>query len=191
MLAFYRNEMGFGGNNGLSDFKDILGFNLQSDTVRAMLLMFSGFAVIAAFIACRWLVNTRMGRVVTALRDQESRVRFLGYRVEMFKLWIFVFAAMLAGIAGALYVPQVGIINPSEFSPLNSLELVVWVAVGGRGFLYGAIIGAVLVNYGKTILTGLMPEAWLFILGGVFILVTVLMPDGLVGLWKRKKEVFS
>ena len=191
MLAFFRNEMGFGGNNGLTDFKDILGFNLQSDTVRAMLLMFSGFAVIAAFIACRWLVNTRMGRVVTALRDQESRVRFLGYRVEMFKLWIFVFAAMLAGIAGALYVPQVGIINPSEFSPLNSLELVVWVAVGGRGFLYGAIIGAVLVNYGKTILTGLMPEAWLFILGGVFILVTVLMPDGLVGLWKRKKEVFS
>ena len=191
MLAFFRNEMGFGGNNGLTDFKDILGFNLQLDTVRAMLLMFSGFAVIAAFIACRWLVNTRMGRVVTALRDQESRVRFLGYRVEMFKLWIFVFAAMLAGIAGALYVPQVGIINPSEFSPLNSLELVVWVAVGGRGFLYGAIIGAVLVNYGKTILTGLMPEAWLFILGGVFILVTVLMPDGLVGLWKRKKEVFS
>ena len=191
MLAFFRNEMGFGGNNGLTDFKDILGFNLQSDTVRAMLLMFSGFAVIAAFIACRWLVNTRMGRVVTALRDQESRVRFLGYRVEMFKLWVFVFAAMLAGIAGALYVPQVGIINPSEFSPLNSLELVVWVAVGGRGFLYGAIIGAVLVNYGKTILTGLMPEAWLFILGGVFILVTVLMPDGLVGLWKRKKEVFS
>lgn len=189
MLAFFRNEMGFGGNNGLTDFKDILGFNLQSDKVRAILLMCSGFAVILAFITCRWLVNTRMGRVVTALRDQESRVRFLGYRVEMFKLWIFVFAAMLAGIAGALYVPQVGIINPSEFSPLNSIELVVWVAVGGRGTLYGAIIGAILINYSKTVLTGLMPEIWLFTLGAMFILVTVLMPNGLVGLWRRKKEL--
>ena len=113
-------------------------------------------------------------------------MRFLGYRVEMFKLWIFVFSAMLAGLAGALYVPQVGIINPSEFSPLNSLEIVVWVAVGGRGTLYGAIIGAVLVNYSKTVLTGLLPEIWLFTLGAVFILVTVLMPDGLAGLWLRK-----
>ena len=186
MLAFFRNEMGFGGNNGLTDFKDIVGFNLQSDNVRALLLMFSGLALIGAFLACRWLVGTKLGRVVTALRDQESRVRFLGYRVEMYKLWIFVFAAMLAGIAGALYVPQVGIINPSEFSPLNSLEIVVWVAVGGRGTLYGAIIGAILVNYGKTVLTGLLPEIWLFTLGAVFILVTVLMPDGLVGLWRRK-----
>ncbi|MGR9045468.1 MAG: urea ABC transporter permease subunit UrtC [Gammaproteobacteria bacterium] len=187
MLAFFRNEMGFGGNNGLTDFKDILGFNLQSDAVRALLLMFSGLVLIAAFLGCRWLVTTRLGRVVTALRDQESRVRFLGYRVEMFKLWIFVFSAMLAGLAGALYVPQVGIINPSEFSPLNSLEIVVWVAVGGRGTLYGAIIGAVLVNYGKTVLTGLLPEIWLFTLGAVFILVTVLMPDGLAGLWLRKR----
>ncbi len=186
MLAFFRNEMGFGGNNGLTDFKDMLGFNLQSDTVRALLLMSSGLALIAAFLGCRWLVKTKLGRVVTALRDQESRVRFLGYRVEMFKLWIFVFAAMLAGIAGALYVPQVGIINPSEFSPLNSLEIVVWVAVGGRGTLYGAIIGAILVNYGKTVLTGLLPEIWLFTLGAVFILVTVMMPDGLAGLWLRK-----
>ncbi len=189
MLAFFRNEMGFGGNNGLTDFKDILGFNLQSEAVRAMLLMCSGFALIAAFLGCRWIVNTKLGRVVSALRDQESRVRFLGYRVEMFKLWIFVCSAMLAGIAGALYVPQVGIINPSEFSPLHSLEIVMWVAVGGRGTLYGAILGAILVNYSKTILTGILPEIWLFALGAAFILVTVFMPDGLAGLWQRRRGV--
>lgn len=186
MLAFFRNEMGFGGNNGLTDFKDILGFNLQSDGVRTVLLMCSGLFLIGAFVGCRWLVKTRLGRVVTALRDQESRVRFLGYRVEMFKLWVFVLSAMLAGIAGALYVPQVGIINPSEFSPLNSIEIVVWVAVGGRGTLYGAIVGAVLVNYAKTVLTGLLPEIWLFTLGAIFILVTVFLPHGLVGLWRSK-----
>jgi urea transport system permease protein len=188
LLAFFRNEMGFGGNNGLTDFKEILGFNIQSEAVRAVLLMVSGITLIGAFLLCRWLVNTKLGRVVTAIRDQESRVRFLGYRVEMFKLWIFVFAAMLAGIAGALYVPQVGIINPSEFSPLNSLEIVIWVAMGGRGTLYGAIIGAVLVNYGKTVLTGLMPEIWLFTLGAVFIVVTLLLPDGIVGLLKRRLQ---
>ena len=188
LLAFFRNEMGFGGNNGLTDFKEILGFNIQSEAVRAVLLMSSGITLIGAFLLCRWLVNTKLGRVVTAIRDQESRVRFLGYRVEMFKLWIFVFAAMLAGIAGALYVPQVGIINPSEFSPLNSLEIVIWVSMGGRGTLYGAIIGAVLVNYGKTVLTGLMPEIWLFTLGAVFIMVTLLLPDGIVGLLKRRLQ---
>ncbi|MCH9699410.1 MAG: urea ABC transporter permease subunit UrtC [Gammaproteobacteria bacterium] len=182
MLAFFRNEMGFGGNNGLTDFKDIIGFNLQSDAVRACLLLFSGLALITSLLACRWLVSTKLGRVVTALRDHESRVRFLGYRVELFKLWVFVLSAMLAGIAGALYVPQVGIINPSEFSPLHSLELVVWVAVGGRGTLYGAIIGAILVNFCKTLLTGLLPEIWLFSLGAMFILVTVFLPDGLAGL---------
>jgi urea transport system permease protein len=148
--------------------------------------MLTGMCLISAFLVCRWLVNTKLGRVVTAIRDQESRVRFLGYRVEMFKLWLFVFAAMLAGLAGALYVPQVGIINPSEFSPLNSLEIVIWVAMGGRGTLYGAIVGAVLVNYSKTVLTGLLPEAWLFILGGLFIVVTLLLPDGIVGLLQRK-----
>ncbi len=185
MLAFFRNEMGFGGNNGLTDFKDILGFNIQSESVRAMLLMMSGLSLIAAFLACRWLVNTKLGRVVTAIRDQEPRVRFLGYRVEMFKLWMFVFSAMLAGIAGALYVPQVGIINPGEFSPLNSLEIVVWVAMGGRATLYGAIIGAVVVNYAKTVLTGLMPEIWLFTLGGVFIVVTLLLPDGIAGILRK------
>lgn len=189
LLAFFRNEMGFGGNNGLTDFKDILGFSLQSDVVRAFLLMATGIALMSAFLTCRWVVRTKLGRVVTALRDHESRVRFLGYRVEMFKLWIFVFSAMLAGIAGALYVPQVGIINPSEFAPLNSLELVAWVAVGGRGSLYGAIIGAVLVNYGKTILTGLLPEIWLFTLGALFILVTIFLPEGLAGMWRKMREV--
>ncbi len=188
MLAFFRNEMGFGGNNGLTDCKDILGFNIQSEEVRSMLLMLSGIALISAFGICRWLVNTKLGRVVTAIRDQESRVRFLGYRVDMFKLWIFVFAAMIAGVAGALYVPQVGIINPSEFSPLNSLEIVVWVAIGGRNTLYGAIIGAVLVNYSKTMLTGLMPELWLFTLGAAFVVVTIFLPDGLVGLLRRRLQ---
>jgi urea transport system permease protein len=186
MLAFFRNEMGFGGNNGLTDFKDILGFNIQAEGVRAALLFISGAALIGALLGCRWLVNTKLGRVVTAIRDQESRVRFIGYRVEMYKLWIFVFAAMLAGVAGALYVPQVGIINPSEFSPLNSLEIVVWVALGGRGTLYGAIVGAVLVNFGKTVFTGLLPDAWLFVLGGAFILVTLALPDGIAGLLNRR-----
>jgi urea transport system permease protein len=188
LLAFFRNEMGFGGNNGLTDFKDILGFNIQSEAVRSILLLMTGLSLIGALLLCRWIVNSKLGRVVTAVRDQESRVRFLGYRVELFKLWVFVFAAMLAGLAGALYVPQVGIINPSEFSPLNSLEIVIWVAVGGRGTLYGAIIGAVLVNYAKTVLTGLMPDAWLFCLGGAFILVTLLMPDGIVGLLRRRSK---
>jgi urea transport system permease protein len=186
LLAFFRNEMGFGGNNGLTDFKEILGFNIQSEAVRAFLLMTSGIALLVAFLVSRWVMDSKLGRVVTAIRDQEMRVRFLGYRVELFKLWIFVFAAMLAGIAGALYVPQVGIINPSEFSPLNSLEIVIWVAIGGRGTLYGAIVGAVLVNYAKTLLTGWVPEIWLFFLGATFILVTVFLPDGLFGFWQRR-----
>jgi urea transport system permease protein len=188
LLAFFRNEMGFGGNNGLTDFKEILGFNIQAEAVRAVLLFMTGLSLISALLLSRWLVNSKLGRVVTAIRDQESRVRFLGYRVELFKLWIFVFAAMLAGLAGALYVPQVGIINPSEFSPLNSLEIVIWVAIGGRGTLYGAILGAVLVNYAKTVLTGLLPEIWLFTLGSIFILVTLLLPDGLVGLVQKYRR---
>jgi urea transport system permease protein len=188
MLAFFRNEMGFGGNNGLTDFKDILGFNLQSDATRAGLLVLSALALMAGYLACRAVVESKLGRVVTAIRDQEPRVRFLGYRVEMFKLWVFVFSAVLAGIAGALYVPQVGIINPSEFSPLNSLEIVVWVAVGGRATLYGAVLGAVLVNYGKTVFTAVLPEVWLFALGTLFVLVTLLLPDGLVGLIRRRRE---
>jgi urea transport system permease protein len=185
MLAFFRNDMGFGGNNGLTDFKDLLGFTLQSDTTRVALFLLSALALALGYLASRYIVNSKLGRVVVAVRDAESRARFIGYRVEHYKLWVFVFSAVLAGIAGALYVPQVGIINPSEFSPLNSIELVVWVAVGGRGTLYGAVLGAVLVNYAKTWFTTEFPEVWLFALGGLFVLVTILMPQGIVGLFAK------
>ena len=182
LLAFFRNEMGFGGNNGLTDFKDLLGFNLQSDAMRSALFFASAVALALGYLACRYIVNSKLGRVVTAVRDAESRARFVGYQVEHYKLWIFTFSAVLAGIAGALYVPQVGIINPGEFSPLNSIELVVWVAVGGRATLYGAVAGAVLVNYGKTYLTAALPDVWLFALGGLFVVVTLFLPHGIVGL---------
>lgn len=185
MLAFFRNEMGFGGNNGLTDFKDILGFSLQSDATRVALFLASAAALMAGYLLSRHIVNSKFGRVVVAIRDAEDRARFIGYKVENYKLWVFVCSAILAGIAGALYVPQVGIINPGEFSPLNSIELVVWVAVGGRGTLYGAVVGALLVNYAKTYLTADFPEAWLFALGGLFVLVTIYMPRGLVGLMGR------
>ena len=185
MLAFFRNDMGFGGNNGLTDFKDILGFSLQSDATRAGLLIASALLLSVFYLACRLLVGARFGKVLVAIRDAESRTRFLGYRVERYKVAVFVFSAVMAGLAGALYVPQVGIINPGEFAPANSIEAVIWVAVGGRGTLVGAIIGAILVNLGKTILTGAMPELWLFALGGLFILVTLFLPKGIVGLWDR------
>ncbi len=187
MLAFFRNEMGFGGNNGLTDFKEILGFDLQSDATRIGLFLASALALALGYVACRAIVASRLGRVAVAIRDTEARTRFIGYRVEYFKLALFTFSAMLAGVAGALYVPQVGIINPGEFSPLNSIELVIWVAVGGRATLYGAVIGALVVNYGKTYLTGAMPDAWLFALGGLFVLVTLFLPRGLAGLlnWRR------
>ncbi len=149
MLAFFRNDMGFGGNNGFTDFKDILGFDLHSDRVHVVLLVITAIMLGASYLVCRMIVSSRAGRVIRAIRDAESRTRFLGYRVESYKLWIFVFSAVLAGIAGALYVPQIGIINPSEFSPINSIEVVIWVAVGGRGTLYGAAAGAVLVNYAQ------------------------------------------
>ena len=141
MLAFFRNDMGFGGNNGFTDFKDILGFDLHEDGTRVVLLVITAAALAASYLACRAIVRSRAGRVIRAIRDAESRTRFLGYRVESYKLWVFVFSAVLAGIAGALYVPQVGIINPSEFAPINSIEVVIWVAVGGRGTLFGAVGG--------------------------------------------------
>ena len=188
MLAFFRNEMGFGGNNGLTDFKDILGFNLQSDTTRIGLFITTALFLALGYLASRYIVKSKMGRIVVAIRDAEDRARFIGYRVESYKLWIFVFSAVLAGIAGALYVPQVGIINPGEFSPLNSIELVVWVAVGGRGTLYGAVAGAFIVNYAKTYFTGVIPELWLFALGTLFIVVTVFLPKGVVGLIQRRKQ---
>lgn len=188
MLAFFRNEMGFGGNNGLTDFKDILGFSLQSDGTRIGLFLASAIAVAAGYLACRYIVTSKFGRVVVAIRDAEDRARFVGYKVESYKLWVFVFSAVLAGIAGALYVPQVGIINPSEFSPLNSIELVVWVAIGGRGTLYGAVVGAILVNFAKTWFTGVLPEVWLFALGALFVLVTLFLPRGIVGLMGYLKK---
>jgi len=185
MLAFFRNDMGFGGNNGFTDFKDILGFDLQRDSTRVVLFVVTAVALAAGYIACRTITRSRAGRVIRAIRDAESRTRFLGYRVESYKLWVFVFSAALAGIAGALYVPQVGIINPSEFAPINSIEIVIWVAVGGRGTLVGAAAGAVLVNYAKTFFTGALPEVWLYALGALFVLVTLFLPRGLMGLVPR------
>ncbi len=186
MLAFFRNEMGFGGNNGLTDFKDILGFNLQADSTRLGLFVASGVALILGYLACRAIVVSRLGRVAVAVRDTEDRVRFIGYKVEHVKVAIFTFSAVLAGIAGALYVPQVGIINPGEFAPLNSIEIVIWVALGGRATLYGAVIGAVGVNYAKTWFTAAMPDAWLFALGALFVLVTLFLPRGVAGLLRRR-----
>jgi len=191
MLAFFRNDMGFGGNNGLTDFKDILGFSLQNDGTRVSLLIISFLALVGGYLIARYIINSRLGRVCMAIRDGESRVRFLGYRVEQYKLFIFVVSAIMAGIAGALYVPQVGIINPGVFSPLFSIELVIWVAIGGRGTLYGAIIGAFVVNYASTYFTSALPEVWLYALGGLFVVVTLFLPKGIVGLIskiKLKKE---
>jgi urea transport system permease protein len=176
MLAFFSNDMGFGGNNGFTDFKEIVGFDLQSERVRLVLLMITAVTLAIGYLACRRIVESRAGRALRAIRDAESRTRFLGYPVDSFKLWVFVFSAVLAGIAGALYVPQVGIINPSEFAPINSIEVVIWVAVGGRGTLYGAVAGAVLVNLAKTSFTSALPEVWFYILGALFVLVTLFLP---------------
>jgi urea transport system permease protein len=191
MLAFFRNEMGFGGNNGLTDFKEIFGFSLQSPSTKLGLFIATAIALAIAYCVCHFIVKSKMGRVVTAIRDSENRVRFVGYKPEHYKVWIFVVSAMLAGLAGALYVPQVGIINPGEFSPLNSIEMVIWVAVGGRNSLYGAIIGAIIVSYAKTRFTAIMPEAWLFALGGLFVLVTLLLPKGIAGLIPSIKQKFA
>ena len=182
MLAFFRNDMGLGGNNGLTDFKDILGFDLQADTTRVGLLIVTFLFLTLGYLICRFIINSKLGRVVISIRDAESRVRFLGYKVEQYKLFIFVVSAILAAIAGALYVPQVGIINPGVFSPLFSIELVIWVAIGGRGTLYGAIIGAMLVSFASTYFTSALPEVWLYALGGLFVVVTLYLPAGVVGL---------
>ncbi|MCB9992844.1 MAG: urea ABC transporter permease subunit UrtC [Hyphomicrobiaceae bacterium] len=181
LLAFFRNDMGFGGNNGLTDFKDILGFPLQDATTRAALFAASAIALALAFYAAQLIVSSKLGKVMIAIRDAESRTRFLGYRADNMKLFAFVVSAIMAGIAGALYVPQVGIINPGEFAPANSIEIVIWTAVGGRGTLVGPIIGAIAVNAGKSWFTGVLPEFWLFALGGLFVLVTILLPRGIVG----------
>jgi urea transport system permease protein len=182
MLGFFRNNFGFGGNNGLTDFKDILGFNVQAETTRAALFSISCLALIVGLIVCRAVVTSKLGKVLIAIRDAESRTRFLGYRVESYKLFVFTLSACMAGVAGALYVPQVGIINPGEFAPGNSIEAVIWVAVGGRGTLTGAALGAFVVNYAKTYFTsGVLAPYWLFMLGSLFIGVTLLLPRGIVG----------
>ncbi|MFD2176773.1 urea ABC transporter permease subunit UrtC [Veronia pacifica] len=183
MLAFFRNEMGFGGNNGLTDFKDILGASLQSDVTKVGLFVATVLTLVGVYVVCHRIVNSRLGRLSMAIRDGEARVRFMGYRVENIKLWLFVLSAVIAGVAGALYVPQVGIINPGEFSPLNSIEIVVWVALGGRATLYGAVIGAVLVNYAKSWFTVEFPEVWLFALGGLFVVSTLFFPKGVSGIF--------
>jgi urea transport system permease protein len=189
MLAFFRNDMGFGGNNGFTDFKELLGWDLQRDGMRVVLFLASTAALAASYVSCRAIVSSRAGRVLRAIRDAESRTRFLGYRVESYKLWVFVFSAVIAGTAGALYVPQVGIINPSEFAPINSIEVVIWVAVGGRGTLYGAAAGAVLVNYAKTFFTSALPDVWLYALGALFVLVTIFLPRGITGLLPAAERV--
>ena len=181
MLAFFRNDMGLGGNNGLTDFKDLLGFNVQAQGFRVAIFVATGIALAVGYLIARFMTVSAYGKILIAVRDAESRTRFLGYRPEHFKTLAFTVSAMMAGVAGALYVPQVGIINPGEFAPTNSIEAVIWVAVGGRGTLVGAALGAVVVNYAKTVLTGAMPDAWLFALGALFVVVTLFLPRGIVG----------
>lgn len=189
MLAFFRNDMGFGGNNGFTDFKEILGHDLQAPGTRMVLFLITTFVLGGSYCMCRAIIASRAGRVIQAIRDAESRARFIGYRVDSYKLWVFVLSALLAGLAGALYVPQIGIINPSEFSPANSIEVVIWVAIGGRGTLYGAVIGAFLVNYAKSYFTAALPSMWLYALGALFVLVTLFLPQGVVGALRRLQRV--
>ncbi|MFZ4407626.1 MAG: urea ABC transporter permease subunit UrtC [Paracraurococcus sp.] len=188
MLAFFRNDMGFGGNNGFTDFKELLGMPLNTANARATLFYASLILLLVAFFVCTRITQSKLGRVLVAIRDAESRVRFLGYDVTQHKLFVFVLSAILAGLAGALYVPQVGIINPGEFSPGNSIEAVIWVAVGGRGTLVGAVLGAFSVNALKTWLTTVAPDLWLFALGGLFVAVTLFLPRGLIGIFSKAKS---
>jgi len=181
MLLFFRNDTGFGGNNGFTDFKRILGFPIAAIETRVVLFVTSGLALIGAFLACRYIVQSKTGRVVTAIRDAESRVMFTGYDPLPYKLAVWTFSAVLCGIAGALFVPQVGIINPSEMAPSNSIEMVIWVAVGGRGTLVGPIVGAAIVNGAKSIFTAAFAEYWLFFLGALFVAVTLFLPKGVIG----------
>jgi urea transport system permease protein len=187
MLGFFRNDFGFGGNNGLTDFKDILGFNVQATGTRAALFAMSAIALGIGYLIAQAVVRSKAGKVLIAVRDAESRTRFLGYRVENYKTFVFTLSACMAGVAGALYVPQVGIINPGEFAPANSIEVVIWVAMGGRGTLIGAALGAIIVNYAKTIFTiGALAPYWLFVLGAMFVFVTIFLPKGVLGLLPKR-----
>jgi urea transport system permease protein len=185
MLLFFRNDTGFGGNNGFTDFKRILGFAIATPATRMALFVATGAALLATFLLARFIVTSRLGRVLTAIRDAESRVMFCGYNPLHYKLFVWTLSAVLCGIAGALYVPQVGIINPGEMSPANSIEIAIWAAVGGRGTLAGPILGAFIVNGAKSWFTQAFPEFWLFFLGLLFILVTLLLPQGVIGLLRR------
>jgi urea transport system permease protein len=185
MLLFFRNDTGFGGNNGFTDFKRILGFTITEPTTKAALYLVTLALLLGALIMCRWIVTSKLGRVLQAVRDSESRLMFIGYNPLWFKLFVWTLSAVLCGIAGALYVPQVGIINPSEMSAANSIEMVIWTAVGGRGTLIGPIIGAFSVNGLKSWFTGAFPDLWLYALGSLFILVTLFMPQGILGLFKK------
>ena len=183
MLLFFRNDTGFGGNNGLTDFKRLLGFSLQEHSTKLGLYMVSAAVLVAAYLGCRYLVRSKLGRVLTAVRDAESRLMFCGYNPYSYKLFLWTLSAVLCGLAGALYVPQVGIINPSEMQPSNSIEMAIWVAVGGRGSLSGALLGAFLINGAKSWCTVAFPDLWLYILGGLFIAVTLFLPRGVIGLF--------
>ena len=185
MLFFFRNETGFGGNNGFTDFRRILGYDITSPEMRAVLFALSALMLMLTLLLGRWLMTSKFGRVLTAIRDAESRIMFMGYNPLHYKLFIWTLSAMLCAVAGALYVPQVGIINPSEMSTANSIEIAIWTAVGGRATLIGPVIGAVLVNLSKSYFTVAFPEYWLFFLGALFVMVTLWLPEGVVGLWKR------
>src|SRR5213079_2948685 len=184
MLLFFRNATGFGGNNGFTDFKRILGVPITTPEMRMTLFALTGAVLIATLLLGRWLVTSKFGRVLAAIRDSEARVRFCGYDTLWYKLFVWTVSAILCGIAGALYVPQVGIINPGEMSTANSIEIAIWAAVGGRGTLVGPIVGAGLVNGAKSVFTVALPEYWLFVLGAIFILVTLFLPNGVLGLWR-------
>ena len=185
MLLFFRNETGFGGNNGFTDFKRILGYPITAPEMRIILFCLSATLLVLTLLGGRYIVTSKFGRVLAAIRDAESRVMFIGYNPLYYKLAIWTFSALLCSIAGALYVPQVGIINPSEMSPANSIEIAIWVAVGGRATLIGPVIGAALVNLSKSFFTQAFPEYWLFFLGALFVVVTLWLPNGVVGLWQK------
>ncbi|WP_019143388.1 urea ABC transporter permease subunit UrtC [Noviherbaspirillum massiliense] len=185
MLLFFRNNTGFGGNNGFTDFKRILGYSITAPGTRAALYLATLFLLLGALLLCRWIVTSKLGRVLQAVRDSESRLMFIGYDPLWFKLFVWTLSAVLCGIAGALYVPQVGIINPSEMSPGNSIEMVVWAAIGGRGTLIGPILGAFSVNGLKSWFTAAFPDLWLYALGLIFILVTLFLPQGVLGLARK------
>lgn len=189
-LLFFRNNIGLGGNNGLTDFKHLLQFDLQSQSVKRGLYVASALALVLCYFLCRWIVRSKLGRILAAIRDSEARIRFCGYAPARFKLFVFVVAAGMSGLAGALYVPQVGIINPSELEAAKGIEMVVWVAVGGRGMLIGAPLGALLVNGAKSVFTTQYPDLWLYFLGGLFVAVVVFFPDGIMGIPRQCRAAF-